>query len=131
MTTTATICWFNIPSKDIERTKTFYTTLLDWKFQNFDASNREGGYWMVMEGDNPTGGISLMTPEETNSSNTGNTGPVMYFPTSESIGSIAKKALNLGASIVQEKVAIAGDGGFYIHIKDSEGNIIGLWSQSE
>ncbi|MCH1430576.1 MAG: VOC family protein [Chlamydiales bacterium] len=122
------VCWFNLPAQDLERAKNFYTKLLNWKFQPFTADGKEVILWMVLEGDKPVGGIKL-APQDT-ASEIG-LGAITYFTSADGIQQVTEKAKSLGSTITQEKVAIPGDGGYFIHITDSENNTVGIWSQSE
>lgn len=117
------VTWFEIPTSNMEKAKSFYSELLGWGYQEFHVNSSES-FWMVMEGDRPTGGLREVSSK---SSSNSSSGPIMYFTVS-SVDSTLVKAKSMGAKVLQEKVCIPEEGGFYAHIQDQDGNTIGIWS---
>ena len=53
--------------------------------------------------------------------------PVMYIVV-VNVDKTIEKAKTLGGTVAKERTEISEDEGFYAHIKDFDGNIIGIWS---
>jgi predicted enzyme related to lactoylglutathione lyase len=122
---------FEIPADDPERASKFYQQLFGWGINKWEGPAGPGGapmtYWMVStvptdEKGMPTrpginGGImKRMHPGQ---------GPLNYVGV-ENADEFAKKAERLGAQVVMPKTAVS-DMGAFILLKDTEGNIFGLW----
>ena len=106
------IVHFEIPANDVDRAKQFYSQLFGWDIQPL-----EGGYHLVVTGQEPGGGMmQRMAPEQ---------GITVYLGV-ESVDEVSKKAQDLGASLIVPKQAVPGMG-FFVQLQDTEGNVFALW----
>jgi uncharacterized protein len=116
---------FEIPYDDAERAQAFYQKVFDWKIQAIPEMNYHTVHTVDIDENNmpkEAGAINGgMYKRDENSSKT----PVIVV-TVDNLDSSLEKAKEAGATIFREKVQV-GDMGFYAQIKDTEGNIIGIW----
>ncbi len=117
---------FEIPADDTKRAQTFYQTVFGWKVTPVPAPGME--YFMayttpIDEQQMPTksgainGGLmKRQYPEET---------PVIVVSVS-SLDQSLELAQKNGATVVMPKMTVM-DAGLYARIKDTEGNVIGVW----
>ncbi len=118
---------FDIPVDDMGRACEFYKDLFGWELESIAGSG--GGFHSAKtvavdeQGEpNEPGGINGgLYVRGTN----GLTSTFLEIKVS-SIDAVLDKVTPLGGSVVREKSAIL-DIAFFAVIKDSEGNIIGLW----
>ncbi len=99
---------FEIHVDDIERAKTFYTTLFGWKFAKFEGSP-DMEYWLIETDDKNQGG-GLMKRNAP-------AAPVGSSPSSfvctmavESVDASMEKAVEAGAMVAMSKVPNSGHG---------------------
>jgi predicted enzyme related to lactoylglutathione lyase len=120
-----TLCHFEIPADEPERAIAFYRGLFGWDFQCWEG----GGipYWIVR---------TVPTDETGRPTRPGVNGGLMkkqnpqqpwanYFLV-ECVDEAGKKAEALGGQIVLPKTPVPGMG-WFLYIKDTEGNIFGVW----
>jgi predicted enzyme related to lactoylglutathione lyase len=103
---------FELLTKDANRAKRFYSTLLGWKFKDSDMPGVE--YYLI-EGIEPTGGLNPLQDAP---------GPVVYFDTDDIDASIGK-VRELGGK-ADEKMAIPRMG-WFAGCTDTEGNKFSLF----
>jgi len=112
----------DIPCKDLTRISTFYERVFSWTttptgfpfyrlWKTPGEGTLEGGFY-VLEGDLPSKGIGLHI-------------------TVEEIDPILEKVKQNGGTVVKEKFIIAEEIGWNAFFKDTEGNELGLYAQSE
>lgn len=125
-----TIVHFEIPAEDPERAASFYSDLFGWNIQKMEPST-EGGpgidYWLVSTV--PTDAHGRPTRQGVNGGIMRRMHPQQPFANYvgvESVEEFAEKATALGGQVVVPKSPVAGMG-WFLYIKDPEGNIIGLW----
>jgi predicted enzyme related to lactoylglutathione lyase len=119
----ATIVHFDIPVQDIERAKSFYTRLFDWKIERVPGPMEYYNIQTTDEDGKPGigGGMGKsMMPD-----------PVItnYIGVS-SVDEYIEKAKQAGGKIIMPKTTIAGFGYLAVCL-DTEGNRIGLWETDE
>jgi uncharacterized protein len=102
---------------DLQRAKTFYGSLFDWKLE--DMPMPDGTYTMIDVGDG-TGGGMLKHPMPG--------APSMWLPyvLVGDVQAATEKAKSLGATVVKDVTEVAGMGSFTI-ILDPTGAALGLW----
>lgn len=117
---------FEIPADDTARAQKFYTDIFGWNIVKAPMPDME--YFMVTttptdDKHMPTkpgsingGMMKRMVPGET---------PVIVVSVA-SLDESMTKAQASGATVVMPKMAVA-DMGLYARIKDTEGNVIGVW----
>ena len=121
-----TVIHFEIPAKDLEELKNFYSKLFKWKFINTQTEGME--YWVIqtvptdkqgmLQKPGVNGGMVSIQPEQKN------VNPVNYI-TVENIDKYLIKATELGGKILipVQKVPNVGQ---IARISDPEGNQFGL-----
>jgi predicted enzyme related to lactoylglutathione lyase len=119
---------FEIPFDDKARAMKFYADALDWQMQDMPQMN------YVMAQTTPIGQNQM--PTEPGAINGGLTqrpkeapAPVIYVDVA-SIDKAITKVQSAGGKVVTPKTPIPGMGA-YARITDTEGNIIGLFSQNQ
>ncbi len=116
----ATIVHFEIPADDMERAKSLYVDLFDWKIDSFP-----GGEYMLVQtepgGQGIGGGImKRQRPEQ----------KIMNYIGVPSVDEFSIKVEKLGGKLLMPKMAVPGMGYFAVCM-DTEGNAFGLWESDE
>ncbi len=116
---------FHIPADDMERVKTFYSSIFGWKIEESNKHYQMVTTTPIDESGRPKelGGINgalykRESPEDTLSI-------VIRVP---SIDDYLKKIEEAGGKIKTKKTP-AGNIGFHAEFYDTENNIIGLWEE--
>ena len=117
----ASIVWFEIPVDNVERAKTFYGKLFDWKIERFPGPKP---YWHIDTGGadaTPDGGMmERQCPEHSFTNYVG-------VP---SVEEAAAKVEKLGGKICMEKTAVP-EMGYFVVCQDTENNTFALWERNE
>jgi predicted enzyme related to lactoylglutathione lyase len=111
------ICHVEIPCTDYEKAKKFYGDAFGWEVEIIP----EMDYAMFKGKDGPGGGFS----KQLKVSDSG----VLFYLEVEDIEAALKKVGDAGGQTVKEKTQISPDVGYFGIFTDSDGNVIGLWSQ--
>jgi len=113
------ICWLDIPCEDMVRAKKFYTDAFGWTYKEwkddyvlFDTNCKEHPI---------RGGLA----KESNKSNRINYPSIYFFATD--INTQLDKVKSFGVEIVKNETAI-GNGGYQGTFKDTEGNLMALYT---
>lgn len=118
------INWFEIPVKDFDRAKTFYSTLLGAEVTEMPHPELRYG---ILPGDmenGVTGGIVQGEGFEPSM-----TGAIIYLNGGDDLSVPLAKVEAAGGKILMPKTSI-GANGFMAHITDSEGNRVALHSMN-
>ena len=113
------IDYLEIPSKNMEITKEFFSTVFEWTFEGY------GTEYMVFWGAGINGGF-YFHPDLTCTTATGSVLPVLY---SEEISVTQSKIVQAGGQIV--KPLFAFPGGIRFHFTDPNGNEYAVWSDAK
>jgi len=132
------LCWFEIPAGNLERAIRFYSTVFSAKFERKFLLDKE--YAVFDKGKQLIGGVIV---EKENYSP--GTGTILFFYVTD-INKVLKTAVELNGKIVINKTflkqknsygeivipqnLIDGKMGYYAEMVDTEGNHIGLYSNS-
>ena len=119
---------FEIPAVNVKRAEAFYTKVFGWKITPVPGMNYSHATTV------PVGKDRM--PKEAGAINGGlfkkdKTGlyPVIVIDV-RSIDMYITKIKEAKGKVVMPKIAV-GDMGFYARIKDTEGNIIGIWEDKK
>ncbi|EXK39493.1 hypothetical protein FOXG_05375 [Fusarium oxysporum f. sp. lycopersici 4287] len=129
------ICWLEVPVRDVPRAKAFYMELFGWEFVP-EPQKAVGDCVKSMHFFNKgktLHGAFLEHDEEYHviNNNPDKPGALPVLPTlcvldcEETLA----KANAIGGKTAVPKTAIGGGMGYFARVIDTEGNMIGLWSQ--
>ncbi|MBT8277592.1 MAG: VOC family protein [Bacteroidia bacterium] len=118
--------WFEVPSIDINRAKTFYDKVFDINIQIQDFGGVLMGWFPFAEGKSGASG-SLVQHESYEPSD--KKGVLVYF-SSEDLSIELGRVEAAGGKVIQSKKQISPDVGFMGLFIDSEGNRMALHSRS-
>jgi len=117
----ASIVWFEIPADNIERARSFYSSLFGWKIEKFPGMS---DYWHIDTGgsdDSPDGGmLTRKQPQQ----------PITNYINVASVNEAAAKVEKLGGKVCMPKTAVPQMGYFAI-CQDTENNMFALWERNE
>ena len=119
MTTTA-ITWFEIPVADLDRAQAFYETVLARKLRREDFG---GNPLVVFPYDEPATGGALK-PGANTSAQAGS--GIRVYLDCTGIDAVLSRVEAAGGQIVAPKSALPPGMGFIAHLRDTEGNEVGL-----
>ncbi|MDZ7808624.1 MAG: VOC family protein [Gracilimonas sp.] len=119
------INWFEIPTKDISRAKSFYEAIFG--FELFDLDIGDGLKMALFPAESGSVGGALIQKEEFyNPSET--QGPLLYLNANPDLQVVLEKVESAGGKISIPKRLITEDNGYMAVILDSEGNRVALHS---
>jgi predicted enzyme related to lactoylglutathione lyase len=106
-----------IPADDVDRAKSFYSSLFGWEIGDMPGFE---GYSMWMAPNKISGGAIGKRGESVPDQ-------VMDYVEVDSMDDALTKVAELGGTVDVGKTEIGGDMGWTAHIRDTEGNRIGLY----
>jgi uncharacterized protein len=118
------VTWFEIPAVNLDRAQRFYEALLAAKLDR-QAMGSEQMAIFPSEGDNAVGGCLNLGAEGVAPSRAGTR---VYLDAGASIDAVLGRVVTAGGRVHTPKTALPPGMGFFAHIEDSEGNIVGLHS---
>lgn len=123
-TTQTAINWFEIPCAELKRAQAFYEAMLARKMHLEEF----GGPNMVIfaHSDQATGGCLVQAGELHPSHDQG---VRIYLDCSPSVEAALARAAKAGGKVLDECVELPKNIGFIAHVRDTEGNTIGLHSK--
>jgi predicted enzyme related to lactoylglutathione lyase len=115
--------WFEIPTTDLTRAMTFYSTVFE---ADFHVVKDMGPMTMAVfnHEDGEVSGCLLHGEHAVPSA----TGSVVYFNGGDDLATPLGRIEQAGGTIITPKTLIAPEIGYYAVFKDSEGNTVGLHS---
>ena len=118
------INWFEIPVKDFDRARKFYSTILGVEIVE-DPSHKEMKFGMIPF-DMENGGIggAIVQGEHFNPSADGS---VVYLNGGENLAEPLSRVEAAGGQVINPKMSI-GENGFIAHFLDTEGNRVAFHS---
>ena len=121
MEATTPIDWFEIPVRDIDRAQAFYEKLLGAAMRRETIAGNTlavfGGSGGHVGGCLMAGG-SAPAPSEA--------GTLVYLHAGASLDAVLARLESAGGQLATPKVQLPGDMGCFAHIRDTEGNRVGL-----
>lgn len=121
---TNSLNWFEIPVTDLDRASQFYATAFDVEMSPMPVT----GFEMVVFPSMPphSGGAlvksSMHIPSQT--------GSFVYLNGNPDLQVVLDRIPQAGGTVKMPKTNIGGDNGFMAFFEDSEGNMVGLHSNS-
>ena len=122
MTQPSPIVWFEIPTSDLDRAITFYSTVLDipLKREMFGPDPIA-----IFPREKPAISGCLLEAKQTHPSPEG---VVIYLSCDAKLDGALERTPSAGGKVVEPKAELPSGMGYVAHIVDSEGNRIGLHS---
>ena len=117
------ITWFEIPVADIDRAQAFYETVLARKLRREDFGSET---LAIFPHDKPGTGGALQAGA--NGSARAGTGIRIYLDCGPGIDAVLARIEAAGGQIASPKAALPPGMGFIAHLRDTEGNEVGLHS---
>lgn len=121
-----TICWTELASKDLEGAKKFYSELFGWTLKGGDTTSADCAdaaamnYTEIVAGGKPVGGMYQITEQMGGMPSNWST-----YVSVDNVDAAAKRAEELGGSIVMPPMDIPQVGRFSV-IKDPSGGNISI-----
>jgi uncharacterized protein len=112
------IGYVEMPSRNFEKTITFYRELFGWKFDYMP----EMKYMTFQAPEGPGGGFSTALKAA-------QTPGIIFYINVDDIESIVLKSGKVGGSCITTKTRISPEMGYYAVLGDPDGNHIGVWSK--
>lgn len=112
-------CHIEIPVKDLDRARKFYSQLFGWEIE----LHHEVDYALITTPNPP--GAGLMKVEEE-----AQVGIIPYIYVDD-IDAVLERIKELGGSIVQEKVPVEEGKSWFALFTDPDGNLLGLYTEIE
>lgn len=115
------VTWFEIPAADLERAQRFYEATLGVSLTREQIGDEQ---LAVFPYERPgAGGCLQRGPRAVTPSRDGTR---VYLDAGASLDAALERAVTAGGRIATPKVALPPGMGFFAHIEDSEGNVVGL-----
>jgi len=121
--TTNSLNWFEIPAKDIERSKKFYETIFSIKMESQEMDGTKLAFFPWTPGSGKATGGLAQGPNHTPSMQ----GTIVYLNANPNMDNILAKVEGAGGKVTVPKMSI-GEHGNIAFIMDTEGNNIGIHS---
>ena len=119
--TTDAISWFEIPVRDLDRAQRFYETVLERKLARETMGEERLAIFPAGEG--RAQGCINIGPQPVAPSTSGTR---VYLDASPSIDAALSRVADAGGKVVVRKTALPSGMGYWAHMSDTEGNIVGL-----
>ena len=118
---TDAISWFEIPVRDLDRAQRFYESVLDRKLTRETMGEERLAIFPAAEG-RTQGCINIGAQPVAPSTS----GTRVYLDASPSIDAALSRVADAGGKVVVRKTALPSGMGYWAHMSDTEGNIVGL-----
>jgi hypothetical protein len=115
------LTWFEIPVRELERAQRFYEAVLERPMTRETMGSEQMALFAAS--DSGVKGCLNIGAEPVAPSATGTR---VYLDASPSIDDALARVPRAGGRVVTPKVALPAGMGFFAHIADSEGNVVGL-----
>ncbi|MCX6274628.1 MAG: VOC family protein [Bacteroidetes bacterium] len=116
--------WFEIPAKNIKRSKKFYENIFGIKMEEMEMNGMQMAFFPWKEGSGKANGGLVQSKMHKPSKD----GAVIYLNANPKLDKVLAKIPKAGGKVVMPKMQ-AGDFGFMAFFIDSEGNRVALHSQ--
>ena len=117
-------CWNELMTSDVEKAKTFYSSLFGWKYEEHEMTN--GKYSMIKTDANSGGGLMQIPADKK-----GQIPPHwLSYVYVDNLDASIKKATSLGATLKVPSTP-AGDFGHFAIIVDPTGAHLALWQSNQ
>jgi uncharacterized protein len=115
------VTWFEIPATDLERAQRFYESVLGTTMRREQMGDEQLAVFVYQE---PGAGGCLHRGSHPVAPS--RDGTRVYLDAGPSLDAALARVERAGGRIATPKVALPPGMGFFAHIEDSEGNVVGL-----
>ena len=119
---TQPLSWFEIPALDFARARSFYEKLFGIELTEGVAGPNTMGVFPY-DREKASGGCIMKGPALVPT----NDGVIVYLNAGDSLDAVLSRVQPLGGALAFPKTPVPGIG-FFAHIKDTEGNRVGLFA---
>lgn len=127
------ICWFEIPTAQLERAQAFYEAVLG---QPMERETMGGEQLAVFAhergtdagGEGGCGGALLQQQQGPGAPGPSDAATVVYLNAAPSLAAALERATAHGGQVLVPRQALPDGTGFYAHIRDLDGNRVGLYA---
>jgi predicted enzyme related to lactoylglutathione lyase len=117
------ISWFEIPTTQLDRAQAFYEAVLGQPMRKEDMGPSKGAVFAYdMEADG-VGGALMMGPTAPTPSSAG---VLVYLDATPSLDAALERVVANGGQVALPRQALPPGMGFFAHIRDLDGNRVGL-----
>lgn len=120
------VSWFEIPVSDFERAKAFYQKIFDYEMPEMMMEPVRMG---ILPHDRDSGGIGGAICSGEGYTPAGANGPKVYLDAGSDLNTVLQRVSGAGGQVVLGKTPIGQDMGHFAFFNDTEGNVVGLYSQ--
>ena len=117
--------WFSIAATDFDRAKKFYEELYD---QELNVMESDGDKMLMLPGDMENGGVGGAITQGPGREPS-DKGTIVYLNFEGDLQEVIDRVDPAGGKVTVQKTPIEPDMGYYAQIIDTEGSIVGLWSE--
>jgi predicted enzyme related to lactoylglutathione lyase len=119
---TQPLSWFEIPALDFARARSFYEKLFSIELKEWATGPNVMGVFPY-DPEKASGGCVMKGPAMVPN----NDGVIIYLNAGDSLDEVLNRVQPSGGQVVFPKTPVQ-DIGFFAHIKDTEGNRVGLFA---
>lgn len=116
---------FEVPYDDLERAKKFYSDVFGWHINTMPEMNYNIVHTVEVDEKQMPKSLGAINGGMYKRDDKSAKSPVIVINV-KNIDESLKKIKSMGGKIFREKVSV-GNMGLYAQVKDTEGNIIGVW----
>lgn len=120
------VSWFEIPVSDFDRAKMFYQKIFDFEMPEMDMGGIRMGILLYNREEHGVGGAICHGEGYTPSS----AGSKVYLNGGADLNVVLDRIAAAGGTVVLGKTEIAPDMGNFAFFNDTEGNMVGLYSEA-
>lgn len=117
------ISWFEIPTTNLDAAQSFYEAVLQRPMRREAMGPSQGAVFAYDMGSDAVGGALLMGPT---APPVASGGTLVYLDASPSLDAALARAQAAGGAIALQRTALPEGMGFFAHIRDLDGNRVGL-----
>lgn len=122
---TNAISWFEVPVRDFERARAFYSAIFDYEMPIFPMDGLPLGIFPSGQGTGTVSGAIIQADGHEPSAQ----GTVVYLNGGSDLSVVLGRVEAAGGKVLQEKMLITEEIGYCAFFADTEGNKLGLHSQ--
>lgn len=117
------VVWFELPATNSERARSFYADVFGWKFRPHESEADLRELWTIDTGAASIGGTLIISESEEV-----HPGGIVLYIQVEDLQHALERICDMGGVVVRDCARINPETGSYAQIRDTEGNILGIWS---